>query len=207
MFKKLFSFIGNKAEQEPAKQIQAARSVYLEGVDKAQPNEYGNYLYPPEKERGPSERQENYARDVGVFIPQGACYIDVSALLSRYEENDYKAATPGFLEYIASKGWRGSALIGYEAMFKPVLDRTYAFEQDMEEREKIALYAYCAVKGRKGEPVGNLLKDENKETYFAFADRVLEDEKLLASFRRLGVSEYYAPEKRTAIYQATKALK
>lgn len=267
MFKKLFSFLQKKPEQKPVEQSSEVRveltlrkskpvpsfDVEYEGVATAQPNEYGNYLYPPrtnfvvhginpktgrknkrvyeaadpadaeaqaiamglvppfeisrEPEREPSEGQESYARNVGVPIPPGACLVDVSALLTRYEEDDYKAATPGFLEYIASKGWKGSALIGYKAMFNPILAPDYIVEHPLDEREKIALFAYCVVKGRKGEPVGNLLNDKNKETYFSFADQVLKDEKLMNSFRRLDVSQYYEPGKRSAIYQATKALK
>lgn len=152
---------------------------------------------------GPSEAQVEYAANVGITIPEGACKEDVSALLTRYEKDDPERATAGFLEYLAAKGWRHSSLVGYKEMFWQAMKCT---ESPPDEREQIALYAYCAVQGEKGREIGNLLTDPRKERYFAFADRVLADGKLLASFRRQTFREYYQPEKRSAIYQATKEL-
>lgn len=39
----------------------------------------------------PTERQLAYARNLGITIPAGACMHDVSALLSRVEDNDEEA--------------------------------------------------------------------------------------------------------------------
>lgn len=40
----------------------------------------------------PSERQLEYAKDLGITIPDGACYLDVSALISRVTDDDESPA-------------------------------------------------------------------------------------------------------------------
>lgn len=147
-----------------------------------------------------TDSQAEYAKSLGLRLPKGACKTDASALLDRLENDDPKATPPGMLEYLAGKGWRGSALTGYnEALWQAYNNA------GLDTREKVALYAYCVTKTEKGQQPGNLLTDHEKGRYFEFADEVMADQKLLASFEEWGSWKYCAePERRSKIYQAAK---
>ena len=146
-----------------------------------------------------TEPQAEYAKSLGLQLPKDACVADASALLDRIEKQDPKPAAPGMLEYIAGKGWKGSSLIGFkEALWQ-------AYNAGLDTREKVALYAYCVAKVEKNQQPGNLLTDREKGRYFKFADEVMADQKLFASFEEWGSWKYCAePERRSKIYQAVK---
>lgn len=251
----LFSFFKSKKkeavkEPEPPKtievkcevrRVQRPISVGLEGIDKAKPNCYGNYLYIPEARfivrgvntttnrknkktytasseadaiqqaeaaglAGPfeitvepadeaTESQLAYAANIGLKVPKGACKADLSALLSRAEENDERAALPGVLEFLAGRGWRGSALIGYDAMLATVRNLL------TEPRDGIAFYAYYIDQVENNRPLGNFDKAPKKDHYLAFADYAIKNERTMEHYRRWRQDRTWPTAKTWGIYK------
>lgn len=146
-----------------------------------------------------TESQLAYAKNLGVNVPKGACKTDLSALLSRAEENDERAALPDVLEFLADRGWRGSALIGYEAMLAAV-------RRFLEEpREGLAFYAYYIDQAEHKRPLGNFDKAPNKNQYLAFADYALQSEKIVEHYSRWSQDETWSTAKTWGVYKDYRA--
>ena len=52
----------------------------------------------------PSEKQQRYAADLGVRLPEGCTVVDATALISRAEIGDDQDPAPGLVEYAQSCG-------------------------------------------------------------------------------------------------------
>ena len=52
----------------------------------------------------PSEKQQRYAADLGVRLPEGCTVVDATALLSRAENGSDQDPAPGLVEYAQSCG-------------------------------------------------------------------------------------------------------
>lgn len=52
----------------------------------------------------PSEKQQRYAADLGVRLPEGCTVVDATALISRVEIGDDQDPAPGLVEYAQSCG-------------------------------------------------------------------------------------------------------
>jgi len=142
-----------------------------------------------------TESQLAYAANIGLKVPNGACKTDLSALLSRAEENDERAALPGVLEFLAGRGWRGSALIGYDAMLATV--RNFLTEQ----RDGLAFYAYYIDQAENNCPLGNFDKDPKKDRYLAFADYAIQNEKIMEHYKRWRQDKTWPTAKTWGIYK------
>lgn len=148
-----------------------------------------------EPEEEPSDRQLAYAKDLGLQIPKGACKWDVSALISRAEENDENQADPEFLTYLAARGWRGSSLIGYN------FSREIVYNFVDNTREQIALCAYHFDQAEKGLALGNMDTAPNKDHYLAFADHVLQNPKALEHYHSWRRDSTWSKAKTWGIYK------
>lgn len=60
----------------------------------------------------PSEKQQRYAADLGVRLPEGCTVVDATALISRAEIGDDQDPAPGLVEYAQSCGVCFSTLAG-----------------------------------------------------------------------------------------------
>lgn len=65
----------------------------------------------------PSDAQLKYANDVGIKLCDSLCLIDVSTLLSRYEEEDYNSPPLSVALYADSLGIKFSKFIGERSLF------------------------------------------------------------------------------------------
>ncbi len=71
----------NKRVYETRREEQAIKCAIDEGFEA--PFEVTAIPFDP-----PSERQLDYANSIGIYVPPEACRYDVSAMLSRYEDDD-----------------------------------------------------------------------------------------------------------------------
>lgn len=142
-----------------------------------------------------TERQLAYANDLGLTIPKGACKTDLSALLSRAEDDDERAALPEVLEFLAGRGWQGSALMGYNAMLATVMDIL------AEPRDRIAFYAYYIDQAENKRPLANFDKAPGKDRYLAFADYAIQSEKITEHFKRWRGDRGWSTAKTWGIYK------
>ena len=148
--------------------------------------------------REPSEAQMTYAKNLGISIPEGACMVDVSALLTRTENDDVEEAEPAVLQFLAARGWRGSSLIGYNAMLETV---NFVVE---DPREQLALYAYYIYQVEHRYGLLNLDKDPRKHIYFDFADYALNNPKILEHYKRWRNDGSWSTAKTWGIYKDFK---
>lgn len=146
----------------------------------------------------PTDSQLDYAKNLGLQIPEGACKADVSALISRAEDNDTETAPPEFLAFLAARGWRGSSLIGHNA----ALALVYNFVDN--PRDQIALCAYHFDQAENGLTLGNLDTAPRKDQYLAFADHVLQTPKALEHYRSWRRDKTWPATKVWGIYKDYK---
>lgn len=161
----------------------------------------------------PTEKQLNYAKDLGLSIPEGACKEDVSAILSRLldstdsvrEEkvsatlvrNYYRpleSPTKEFAVFASEMGICFSAYIGEKALLEKVI-------YNLDIRDKLAFYAYCALCSRNYEKIGNMLKSSQCDQFYQFSDNSLEAEAIIRSLDGRKIEDYLSPHKGTLVYK------
>ena len=64
----------------------------------------------------PSDSQIQYAKDLGITIPEGACLMDVSALICRVKDDDETAPDEWTTKNAIKQGVRFSRYIGKRAL-------------------------------------------------------------------------------------------
>lgn len=146
----------------------------------------------------PTERQLEYAKDLDIRIPNGACKWDVSALIARCEEADPNPAPKEYLDYLAARNWDGSSLIGQKAAF-----RTLFWVGDL--RDRLAMYAYYIYQEEHNLPVVNLDTDCRKDCYFSFADYAVQNPKIIEHFDSWCDNGDYSTQRTWGIYKDYRA--
>ena len=66
--------------------------------------------------REPTEGQLDYARSLGAILPEGACFLDVSAIISRITDDDESAASEKLAHYADEFGIQFSRYHGRKAI-------------------------------------------------------------------------------------------
>lgn len=148
----------------------------------------------------PTERQLAYAKDLGIQIPKGACGSDVSALISRVEDEDEEQASPELLTFLATRGWRWSSFTGYKFARKAI------YNVVTTPREQIALYPYYIDRAEQKLPLGNFDTAPRKDLYFAFADYVLQNPKAQEHYNSWRMDRSWPTAKTWGIYKDYKAF-
>lgn len=161
----------------------------------------------------PTEKQINYLHSWNTMVPDGATRYDVSAILSRLEgsydvvcekqvagrEEQYIRPLPGpspeFAKYANEMGIHFSRFVGADSLFNAVVN-------SLDERDKVAFFAYCALCSYHRFDIGNLLTSQYKEKLYEFADMALQDAALLTSVAQREPSDYHSPHKGTKAYKA-----
>ena len=101
----------NKRVYEARREEQAIKRAIDEGFEA--PFEVAAIPFAP-----PSERQLDYANDIGIFVPPDACKYDVSAMLSRYEEDDEDIVDEKIARMANAYGIMFSRYAGKKAILK-----------------------------------------------------------------------------------------
>lgn len=181
----------NKRTYNAGSEVEAIQMAEADGLA-------GPFEITVEPEDVATERQLAYAKDLGLRIPQGACKTDVSALITRAEENDKEATNPELLTFLAARGWRGSAFTGYGF----TLEILYNFVDN--PREQIAIYPYYIERAENGLPLGNFDTAPRKDHYLAFADYVLQSPKALEHYKNWHRDKTWPQAKTWGIYKDYK---
>lgn len=156
--------------------------------------------YEPRKLEEPTQKQLEYAKDLGLFIPPGATKGDVSHLLSRATgEDSMEGPGQGLVDMAAGLGLHFSACIGAAGLLSLIV-------YGVGERDRAALYAYCVQQSRAGLEIGNMLADPGVATFYGFADMVEKDPALSRSLSGREVDDFRKPHRGTAIYKAAAAF-
>ena len=185
----------------------ALKLAYEEGLSEASIIE----IFPHEP---PTENHLNYAKELGLSIPDGACDEDVYAMILRVihskkivkEEHfddkiiEYRkpqvSPTTEFAQFACEKGIHFSSYTGESQLL-------YKTVYHLNERDKFAFYAYCVICNKKHERIGNLNFTPYFEKLYEFADNCIDSQALIRSLNGREPKDYKTPHKGTVIYKET----
>lgn len=149
----------------------------------------------------PTEKQMEYANNIGLFIPSNATKDDVSILLTRYEEHkpikQPKAPTEILETLIKKMGIYIPSYAGETEM------NAYFLRTMNTEEERYAFFAmkvYCQVTGKKYHFIHEANENE-QERFRAFAKKYKDNRSFVESYNR------YDQEKLTITGKIDKKLK
>lgn len=140
----------------------------------------------------PTERQTDYALNIGIVLPSDINIEDISAMLTRFE-NGSSGASQELANYADTIGVNFSAYIGYEELLSCIAS--------LSDRERCALFAYAVNQSLKKEPIGNMLTDARCNAFYSFADYAINNEKVLKSIKDRDIRDFINPYKGTTAYK------
>lgn len=147
----------------------------------------------------PSDRQLDYLKDLGVFVPDGITNVDASCMISRATgEDSAEGPSPSLVALAVGLKTHFSAFVGADGLFRDVVWQA-------SDRDRAALYAYGVLQSMRGASFENMLKDSALSVFYGFADKVLNDPSLLRSLNGRAPEDYKNPNRGTAIYKAAAA--
>lgn len=147
----------------------------------------------------PTERQLDYLKDLGVFIPDGITKVDASCMISRATGEESKEGPCIALVALAvDLKTEFSAFVSASGLLRHVIGQA-------SDRDRAALYAYAVRQSMRGGFFGNMLEDPDLSIFYVFADKVLNDPPLLRSLNGRDPEDYKNPNRGTAIYKAAAA--
>lgn len=150
--------------------------------------------------RTPTPDQLEYALDLGITVPDGACEEDVSCMISRVTDDDANIPSTDAAVYADHKGLHFSAWIGERAFYNMLYSK-------LGRRDKLTFFAYAVCCYLTSRAPGNPDADENAERFERFADEFISDEAVVSSAESYGGEELiafgtYGGRTRTAAYSA-----
>lgn len=155
----------------------------------------GPFTITVEQMQEPTERQVDYALDLGASLPSGACFEDISAIISRIVDDDEEGPLEAFGEFAHAIGIKFSRFIGKRALYNITFN-------EATERDRAALYAYAVYVSLVGGKLGNLLISPLRDVFYQFADVALSDTALMKSLNGRSGADLTAPNKNTIAYKA-----
>lgn len=129
----------------------------------------------------PTERQLDYAKSLGLIIPNASTKEDVSALISKRVDRD-STPNPGLLEFATNKRIFLSNYIGKTALYEQVFSR-------LVDKDKIAFFAFSIYRYISDDRHANLDTHSGKALFYEFADSVISDESFMKSMNRYNGSD------------------
>mgnify|MGYP001033415714 CR=1 FL=1 len=122
----------------------------------------------------PSEKQQRYAVDLGVRLPEGCTVVDATALLSRAENGSDQDPAPGLVEYAQSCGVCFSTLAGEGGLLDCMICQ-------LPIREKAILFAHAVAASVASSGLADPRKAPQYLKFCQFADQVAADPALAKS--------------------------
>lgn len=148
----------------------------------------------------PTERQINYLRDLGVFIPDEITKDDASYMISRaVGEDSEEGPTQDMVALANGLKTEFSAFIGAAGLLRSIIGQAC-------DRDRAALYAYGVRQSMRGVSFKNMLEDSNKPVFYAFADNIVKDPALMRSLNGRPAEDFVKPNRGTNIYKAAAAF-
>lgn len=120
----------------------------------------------------PTERQVDYATDLGIQIPKGACKEDLSALLDKRLQHD-SDPNPGLVEFATNRGMMFSNCIGKKALYNLIFF-------NLPPTDKIAFFCFSVYRYLHGDRHANFDTSSYRKLFYSFAYEHENDKKFLA---------------------------
>ncbi|MBO5863504.1 MAG: hypothetical protein J6Q59_04465 [Paludibacteraceae bacterium] len=147
----------------------------------------------------PTDRQLDYLKSLGVFIPEDITKDDASYMISRaIGEDSMEGPGTALLALAVGLKTEFSAFVGSTGLFDSIIAQA-------RDRDRAALYAYGVRQSMRGGSFGNMLEDCDLVVFYAFADLVLADPALMRSLSGRASEDFKKPNRGTAIYKAAVA--
>jgi len=131
----------------------------------------------PRPHNMPSAMQREYARDLGITLPEDVCGEDAACLIARTVEDDPQVPSVGLALYADRHGVRFSAWTGQKA-FMNLLWRSISVY------DRLCLFVYfvdCYLNGRPCEDPD----DHESAEYARFADEYIEHAEVVRTIERI----------------------
>ena len=152
----------------------------------------------------PTERQLEYAADLGAAVPNDAGKQDVSAIISRfvgpcgdrYYENPQPSPNEDFAEFADHMGVHFSKFIGEDDLFSKVV-------HSLSGKDRAAFWAYSLLCGHSGIEIKNMMNDSDMYAKLcAFSEFAVTDPSIMQSIDARSENDYKRPHKGSKAYKA-----
>lgn len=124
----------------------------------------------------PTEKQIDYATDLGIEIPQEISRKDLSRLISIYEDDD-NPANPDLIEFALNRNIITTKYIGKNALYNHVWDT-------LQGIDKIAFFVFCVYRFCSDDRRGNLDTHPYKGVFYNIANELSSDDDFLRSMNK-----------------------
>lgn len=142
----------------------------------------------------PTQKQLDYAADLGVIVPPDAGKWDVSAMISRVTgEDSIEDPSPALVELAVELKCDISPYAGYDAFCRAVWERS-------DDVMKAALYVYSIDCQSSGTPFGNISKSPRLDFYRKFWNYIENDPSLVKSLLSRPCDDLKKANKNAKIY-------
>ncbi len=151
----------------------------------------------------PSGMQKEYARDLGITLPEDVCAEDVACLIARAVEDDSGVPSSGLALYADRHGVRFSAWVGIRAFYNLLW-------QSLALHDRLCLFVYCVKCYLESSTVGDPDESDPAE-YSRFADEALDNPEVVRAIdHTVGESllgfDSYSAKTNTAAFTAAVAF-
>ena len=145
--------------------------------------------------REPTERQLEYALDLGVSLPDGVCFDDISTIITRVVDFDVEESPdPGFSRYAHDMGVMFSRFAGRVSLLSHAVAQL--------KGEKLAtLYAYCVYLQDKSGDLGDPRKLPFYDKLCAVGADLASDPVFMKSIESRDRYDFLTPSKQTNAYK------
>lgn len=129
----------------------------------------------------PTERQVEYANGIGISIDSDMSQMDVSALLSRYEDSD-SDPNPELIEFADHRDIFFSKYIGKKALYDLVF-------QSLGDRDKVAFFVFSVYRYLSDDRHANLDTSLHRVAFYEFADNLILNDSFTRSLEKYNGNE------------------
>lgn len=158
----------------------------------------------------PTERQLDYAIDLGCNLTPDMTGIDVSSLISQKVDNDIHKPEPGLMSFADNHDIVYSTYMGEKTLYNVIFN-------DLQELDKFAFFIFCVYRYLSSDMEANLDNSPHKNIFYNFANSCISNSKMKESLFEnyegrdlcfFGTSnndvQYYGGSTRTTIFKAAK---
>lgn len=137
--------------------------------------------------------QKDYARSIGITLPQGATKSDAKALIDLELDSD-ESASEGLKAFAREKGMHFSDYVGNKYLHNLLFDH-------LELMDKIIFFCFCIYKSQFDNSEKQILEHPYKEVFQRFGEHYIKDSFFIASM------EEYIGEELVAFGKTEKVTK
>lgn len=185
---------GGKKKKEPV----ITSSVKVTNADEEQPSE--RYVFEPlpidtskYKHEAPTQKQLNYAAKLGIVVYPHMSKSDLSAVITKVEDNDMIVPDIGLLQFAQENGESPSPYLGLN-------NALHIATYHLNDKEICSFYLYCLYCSGLGKAIENLNSSELKEKFVSLGAELSQDAKAVDAIRNRPSSDFAKPNKRTTAY-------